>query len=65
MRFQVFQCEPDVQDGYTRDSGFRADFRLDEAAQQARFIRTKWDLGLAGVVVLRTPVPEAQRPQAR
>jgi pseudouridine-5'-phosphate glycosidase len=44
---------------YTRDSGFPADFRLDEAAQQARFIRTKWDLGLAGGVVLSTPVPEA------
>ena len=44
---------------YTRDSGFCADFRLDEAAQQARFIRTKWDLGLAGGVVLSTPVPQA------
>jgi pseudouridine-5'-phosphate glycosidase len=44
---------------YTRDSGFRADFRLDDAAEQARFIRTKWDLGLAGGVVLSTPVPEA------
>ncbi|BCG02183.1 pseudouridine-5'-phosphate glycosidase (plasmid) [Paraburkholderia sp. PGU19] len=44
---------------YTRDSGFRADFRLDDAAEQARFIRAKWDLGLAGGVVLSTPVPEA------
>jgi pseudouridylate synthase len=44
---------------YTRDSGFRADYRLDDPAQQARFIRTKWDLGLAGGVVLSTPVPEA------
>jgi pseudouridine-5'-phosphate glycosidase len=44
---------------YTRDSGFRADFRFDDAAEQARFIRTKWDLGLAGGVVLSTPVPEA------
>ncbi|AMO25030.1 pseudouridine-5'-phosphate glycosidase [Ramlibacter solisilvae] len=43
---------------YTRDSGFRADFRLDDAAEQARFIRAKWDLGLAGGVVLSTPVPE-------
>jgi pseudouridine-5'-phosphate glycosidase len=49
---------------YTRDSGFRADFRLDDAAQQARFIRTKWDLGLAGGVVLSTPVPrEAEMPR--
>lgn len=44
---------------YTRDSGYRADFRLDDAAQQARFIRAKWALGLTGGVVLSTPVPEA------
>jgi len=44
---------------YTRDSGFRADYRLDDADAQARFIRTKWDLGLAGGVVLSAPVPEA------
>jgi pseudouridine-5'-phosphate glycosidase len=44
---------------YTRDSGFPADYRIDDAAQQARFIRTKWALGLAGGVVLSTPVPEA------
>ena len=44
---------------YTRDSGFRADFRLDDAAEQARFIRAKWDLGLEGGVVVSTPVPQA------
>ena len=44
---------------YTRDSGFRADYRLDDAEAQARFIRTKWSLGLAGGVVLSAPVPEA------
>ena len=43
---------------YTRDSGFRADHRLDDPMDQARFLRTKWDLGLAGGVVLSTPVPE-------
>ncbi|MCW5651535.1 MAG: pseudouridine-5'-phosphate glycosidase [Ramlibacter sp.] len=49
---------------YTRDSGFRADYRLDDAAAQARFIRTKWRLGLAGGVVLSTPVPaEAAMPE--
>jgi pseudouridylate synthase len=56
----VLSCEQDnFAAFYTRDSGFRADFRLDDAAQQARFIRTKWDLGLVGGVVLSTPVPEA------
>jgi pseudouridine-5'-phosphate glycosidase len=43
---------------YTRDSGFRADYRLDDADAQARFIRAKWSLGLEGGVVLSTPVPE-------
>jgi pseudouridine-5'-phosphate glycosidase len=44
---------------YTRDSGFRADFRIDDPGEQARLIRTKWNLGLAGGVVLSTPVPQA------
>jgi pseudouridine-5'-phosphate glycosidase len=44
---------------FTRDSGFRADFQLDTAENQARFIRTKWQLGLAGGVVVSNPVPEA------
>jgi len=56
----VLSCEQDhFAAFYTRDSGFRADFRLDDAAEQARFIRAKWDLGLAGGVVLSTPVPQA------
>ncbi|SEJ35176.1 pseudouridine-5'-phosphate glycosidase [Paraburkholderia diazotrophica] len=56
----VLSCEQDnFAAFYTRDSGFRADYRLDDAREQARFIRTKWDLGLAGGVVLSTPVPEA------
>ena len=42
---------------YTRDSGFKADFRLDAAADQARFIQTKWALGLAGGIVVSNPVP--------
>lgn len=44
---------------YTRDSGFKADYRLDAPADQARFIRTQWGLGLHTGVVLSTPVPEA------
>jgi pseudouridine-5'-phosphate glycosidase len=56
----VLSCEQDnFAAFYTRDSGFRADVRLDDAVEQARFIRTKWDLGLTGGVVLSTPVPEA------
>jgi pseudouridine-5'-phosphate glycosidase len=56
----VLSCEQDnFAAFYTRDSGLRADFRLDDAAQQARFIRTKWDLGLVGGVALSAPVPQA------
>jgi pseudouridylate synthase len=44
---------------YTPDSGFKADYRLDSAAAQARFIQTKWALGLAGGVVISNPVPAA------
>jgi pseudouridine-5'-phosphate glycosidase len=42
---------------FTRDSGFRADFQLDAPEDQARFIRTKWQLGLEGGVVVSNPVP--------
>src|SRR6185369_1277637 len=56
----VLSCEQDnFAAFYSRDSGFRADFRLDDAVEQARFIRIKWDLGLGGGVVLSTPVPQA------
>jgi pseudouridylate synthase len=44
---------------FTRDSGFKADFQLDAPEEQARFIRTKWQLGLEGGVVVSNPVPEA------
>ena len=42
---------------FTRESGFKADFQLDTPAEQASFIRTKWQLGLAGGVVVSNPVP--------
>jgi len=45
---------------YTPDSGFKADFRLDSPAEQARFLRTKWALGLSGGVVISNPVPAAE-----
>lgn len=42
---------------FTRESGYQADFQLDTAAEQAAFIRTKWELGLDGGVVVSNPVP--------
>ncbi|CDG85025.1 pseudouridine-5'-phosphate glycosidase [Janthinobacterium agaricidamnosum] len=44
---------------FTRESGFNADFRIDSPAEQASFIRTKWQLGLKGGVVVSNPVPLA------
>jgi pseudouridylate synthase len=50
---------------YTRDSGLKADFRIDAPADQARFLRTKWALGLSGGAVVSNPVPSAhEMPQA-
>lgn len=45
---------------FTPDSGLKADFRMDDADTQARFIRAKWALGLDGGVVVSNPVPAAQ-----
>ncbi|XHS79851.1 pseudouridine-5'-phosphate glycosidase [Burkholderiaceae bacterium UC74_6] len=45
---------------YTPDSGFKADFRIDEPGEVARFVRTKWALGLNGGVVVSNPVPADQ-----
>ena len=42
---------------FTRDSGLKADFQIDTASEQARFIRAKWALGMQGGVLLSNPVP--------
>jgi len=56
----VLSCgQDDFAAFYVRESGLRADRRIDDPAAQARFVRTKWDLGLAGGVLLSTPVPES------
>lgn len=43
---------------FVRDSGLKADFRIDEPGEQAKFIRTKWALGMQGGVLISNPVPE-------
>jgi pseudouridylate synthase len=42
---------------FSRDSGLKADVRMDDAETQARFIRAKWHLGMQGGVVISNPVP--------
>jgi pseudouridine-5'-phosphate glycosidase len=43
---------------YSPTSAFQVDYRMDQPAEVARMIRTKWDLGLQGGVVVANPVPE-------
>jgi pseudouridine-5'-phosphate glycosidase len=43
---------------YSRESGLPVDARVDAPQQAARIIRTKWELGLEGGVLVTVPVPE-------
>lgn len=42
---------------FSRNSGFRAPLRADTAADVARILRAKWDLGLDGGVLIANPIP--------
>lgn len=44
---------------YTRSSGYETPFRLDSPEAIARMLRTKWDLGLQGGVLIANPIPES------
>lgn len=44
---------------YTRTSGYRVDAAVDSPEEAAEILRTKWDLGLEGGVVIANPIPEA------
>ena len=44
---------------YTQKSGFCCDFACDSAAIIAKTLKTKWDLGLKGGVVVANPIPSA------
>ncbi|TRZ36046.1 pseudouridine-5'-phosphate glycosidase [Niallia circulans] len=43
---------------YTRTSPFNVNFTVDEPQLAADMIRTKWELGLKGGVVIANPIPE-------
>lgn len=43
---------------YTTKSGFEVDYRLDTPLQIAETLKAKWELGLAGGVVVANPIPE-------
>lgn len=42
---------------YSRSSGFDAPMRVDGAGEVADVMRAKWDLGLAGGIVIANPIP--------
>lgn len=43
---------------YTRKSGFKVDYRIDNPEDIALALKTKWDLKLKGGVVIANPIPE-------
>jgi pseudouridine-5'-phosphate glycosidase len=45
---------------YSRKSGFNSPLRLDSAREIATMLRTKWELGLEGSVLIANPIPEEQ-----
>ena len=50
---------------YSRSSGFRSPLRLDTPGELAAAMKAKWDLGLAGGMVIANPIPKAaEMPQA-
>lgn len=42
---------------YTRESGFKVDYRLDSPEEIAAVLKAKWDLGLKGGVLIANPIP--------
>ncbi len=42
---------------YTRESGFRVDYRVDTPAEIAKALKVKWELGLKGGMVIANPIP--------
>jgi len=43
---------------FTRKSGFGVDYTVDDEKKLANIIKTKWNLGLQGGVVIGNPIPE-------
>ena len=44
---------------YTRTSPFQVNVRVEDEKEAASMIRTKWELGLKGGVVIANPIPES------
>ena len=44
---------------YSRKSGFKSPLRFDTATEIAAMLKTKWNLGLQGSVLIANPIPDA------
>jgi pseudouridine-5'-phosphate glycosidase len=45
---------------YTQKSGFNVNYKMDNASDIAKLLKTKWDLNLNGGVVIANPVPKGK-----
>ncbi len=52
-------CTGDFPAFYSRSSGLKVPMRADSAAEVAEIMRSKWELGLEGAVIVANPIPEA------
>lgn len=43
---------------YTRESGYKVDYRVDSPAEIANALKVKWNLGLKGGMVIANPIPK-------
>ena len=43
---------------YTRESGYKVDYRVDSPAEIAKALKVKWNLGLKGGMVIANPIPK-------
>lgn len=42
---------------YTRESGYKVDYKVDNPAEIAKALKVKWDLCLKGGMVIANPIP--------
>jgi pseudouridine-5'-phosphate glycosidase len=43
---------------YTKNSGLKVDYMINDEAEAAKIIKAKWDLGLKGGLIIANPIPE-------
>lgn len=43
---------------YCSESGYKVDYKLSGAEEAAKIMKTKWDLGLEGGMIIANPIPE-------